>query len=1040
MANTIKLKRGSGSDPGSSDLSVGEVALRTDNGTLFTKNDAGNITEIGASSGVSDGDKGDITVSSSGATWTIDSGAIDNANINASAAIAGTKISPAFGNQTISTTAGITAQGHAAVTGTPNTYTYGRGSSGGGLSIYAAEAAIEAVSTDDGSHASSLLLRSVADGAGFVYNPTTNALELKTFTPTGDDFNIHATGGNVSSLITQLRVVKDGQVELAHNGNVKLSTSSSGVDVTGNIAVTGTVDGVDLAALNTAAARKDGTDMGATTFRVDGADFIVKDSTDSVANFIWRDHGNSQLRIGTADAVVTARSNVMPLSDSTYDLGSNGTRWTNIYGDNIYGSGANLTSLNASNISSGTIAAARVATLNQNTTGSSGSCTGNAATATALATARTIAGVSFDGSANISLNNNAITNGAGYITSADGGNAATLDGIDSSSFLRSDTDDTASGQLTLTYSNPYPLNIDNSSDAKINLQGSSSPYVQFREGSSGKAYIQWNTSGYLTLVNEESGDQLKIDDGASGLIWRVGTTDYTVWNSGNDGSGSGLDADTVDGIGSGSFLRSDADDTASGKLTLTDHLTLEDTYLRVGDVSNDNWLRLTQATADGYGFDWQHNNAAVMINEQGTTNQALVLGDVNASDDYEGLFGIAHSGDGGSSWTKKLDLKGNGALYVGSSAQYEVWHSGNSSKKNLIINGDMQIAQRGTSSTNDGFHTVDRFAFSYGGENEMPTQAQHVLTSSDTGPWEEGFRHSFHITNGNQTGGAGASDYAYIDHKLESQDLATCGWDYTSSNSYITLSFWVKSSVAQTFHGFLLTFDSTDKLYSFNTGALSANTWTKVTKVIPGSGPTFDNDNGIGMLMRFSAFMGTSWTGSMTQNQWATYNSSLRTPDQTSTWWTTNNATFEMTGVQFEVGAVASPFQHKTHGEQLALCQRYFAVYHPTSQERIYIEGSATNHRWWEHPIPAGMRTEPSVAKGGTCSTLSVSMAGGFTINGLTVTGVDNGGSSGTLHPGSMGNVSYRVSTTGGGGSQYSVRHTDGWAHGNGWITMDAEL
>ena len=74
-------------------------------------------------------------------------------------------------------------------------------------------------------------------------------------------------------------------------------------------------------------------------------------------------------------------------------------------------------SSNASNITSGTLAAARVATLNQNTTGSSASCTGNAATATALQNARTIAGVSFDGTSNISLNNNAITNGAGYLTS-----------------------------------------------------------------------------------------------------------------------------------------------------------------------------------------------------------------------------------------------------------------------------------------------------------------------------------------------------------------------------------------------------------------------------------------------------------------------------------------------------------------------------------------------------------------------------------------------------------------------------------------------
>ena len=80
MANEIKLKRGSGSDPGASDLVVGEIAIRTDTGKLFTKKDDNSVAEI-SGGGISDGDKGDITVSSSGATFTIDNDAVTYAKI-----------------------------------------------------------------------------------------------------------------------------------------------------------------------------------------------------------------------------------------------------------------------------------------------------------------------------------------------------------------------------------------------------------------------------------------------------------------------------------------------------------------------------------------------------------------------------------------------------------------------------------------------------------------------------------------------------------------------------------------------------------------------------------------------------------------------------------------------------------------------------------------------------------------------------------------------------------------------------------------------
>ena len=105
MANVIKLKRGSGSDPVANDLVVGELAIRTDVGKIFTKKDNGSVVEIsGSGGGVDLGDYGDIVVSNGGDTWSIDSGVIDNANIAVNAAIAGTKISPNFGSQNIVTT------------------------------------------------------------------------------------------------------------------------------------------------------------------------------------------------------------------------------------------------------------------------------------------------------------------------------------------------------------------------------------------------------------------------------------------------------------------------------------------------------------------------------------------------------------------------------------------------------------------------------------------------------------------------------------------------------------------------------------------------------------------------------------------------------------------------------------------------------------------------------------------------------------------------------------------------------------------------
>ena len=163
-------------------------------------------------------------------------------------------------------------------------------------------------------------------------------------------------------------------------------------------------------------------------------------------------------------------------------------------------------------------------------------------------------------------------------------------------------------------------------------------------------------------------------------------------------------------------------------------------------------------------------------------------------------------------------------------------------KRNLVINGAMQVAQRGTSSTSTGYQTVDRFKPDEGGVDEATTKAQ-VDVASGTTPYTLGFRKALKITNGNQTSGAGAADFAQIDYRFEAQDIAKSGWNYTSSSSFITLSFWIKSSVSKDFQITLKSFDGTSQSFQFETPTLSADTWTKVTKTIPGdSNLTFDDN------------------------------------------------------------------------------------------------------------------------------------------------------------------------------------------------------
>ena len=263
---------------------------------------------------------------------------------------------------------------------------------------------------------------------------------------------------------------------------------------------------------------------------------------------------------------------------------------------------------------------------------------------------------------------------------------------------------------------------------------------------------------------------------------------------------------------------------------------------------------------------------------------------------------------------------------------------GNNGRRNIVVNGDMRVAQRGTSTTgmfNTGaVFTIDRFAYRRGGTWSNLRVKHEQVDVTDSLPLSVGLRKALRVTcttaeGSVPSGSVSSGEATAIGHYLEKGDTHRLGVG-SSSMSISTLSFYVKASIATTY-GIAIGADQHDASQRIQIPftVSSANTYERISVNIPAYNVALDSgaDSTNGWNMHFvldgfaSAKTASTWNSNASSAEQVVL---LPNGVSTTGFSNTTNATFEITGVQLERGSVATDFEHLTFAEQMALCQRYY--------------------------------------------------------------------------------------------------------------------
>ena len=273
-------------------------------------------------------------------------------------------------------------------------------------------------------------------------------------------------------------------------------------------------------------------------------------------------------------------------------------------------------------------------------------------------------------------------------------------------------------------------------------------------------------------------------------------------------------------------------------------------------------------------------------------------------------------------------------------------------RRNIVINGAMNVAQRATSATgvggtNEEYPTIDRFNFT------TTSAGRFTMTQTADGP--TGFANCMKLDCTTVDTSISASEALILQTKFEGQDVQQLMYG-SSSAQPITVSFYVKGNASATY-----TLEWRNEEDGRNTGKTFNVTtdWTRVSITFTGdtAGAAVDDDNTHAFTLGIWLHGGTTFSGgTFAENTWHGTNN-LRIGDSQTSFFDSTDRTFFITGVQMELGSVATPFEHRSFGEELALAQRYYHHIQGGAKTKI-AKGHATDARagYFNFELPTSMR------------------------------------------------------------------------------------